>query len=143
MKLLATTRSGNFPVKIYESRETKSYQAYGYTAKTEDGQELVICLDPDMSPDLYWETFWHEIAHAFEKGYGLEIPHEMTNLMGLGFAQILGKMQWKDRPASKLQAGLEMNKQLRRRNKKKKQWLKGGPHLILWSCRKFCLMRRY
>ena len=116
MKLLATTKMGNFPVKIYESTETKSYQAYGITRKTEDGQELHIQIDPEMSRDLYWETFWHEFGHVFEQAYGIKLDHGFVNILGMALSQYLGNMKWSGKPAVKLSSGLEITKQLRKKS---------------------------
>lgn len=121
MKLLATTKCGNFPVKIYESTDTKSYQAYGITAKSEDANEIYVMLDPDMTPDLYWETYWHELVHVFEKSYGHELSHELVNVLGMGLAHMMRDMKWKGKPAAALPAGLEVVKQLRKRPRRKKK----------------------
>ena len=116
MRLIATTKIGNFPVRIYEGPEAqRDHDADGITEKTTDGREIRIILDPGMSEDVYWETFYHELIHAFERGFGYNLKHPLVSAMGMGLFQLLHEMKWEGTPAVGLPPGLQRAKKKHRR----------------------------
>lgn len=113
MRLIFYSRIGNFPLKVYESREVKGDSAYGTTGLSKNKAELELILDPDMSPALYWETFWHELGHAFCISYGVEWSHEHVHLLGMGLAQMIGAGRWTAKSAHPLPGALAVRKKRR------------------------------
>ena len=106
MKLIAKTRIGSFPLCVYETREVKGDGAYGVTFRSENGKGLAIYLDPDSSPAVYWETFWHELAHAFCIAYGIRWRHDHIHAFGVGMSEMFRGFQWATPPSHALPRGL-------------------------------------
>lgn len=96
MKLIATTRIGNLPVKIYERDDLQEKEeCFGVTVETTEGVEIV--LQSGLTPERFHDVFFHELIHAAEWGMGLELKHTLVNQLGLGLGSAMHLLNWERR----------------------------------------------
>ncbi len=89
---------GNFKVVVYEMNEDQAAQNYGLTQLSVGSSTIEVYLNTDVSPALYNETFWHEMGHVFEMAFGVHISHHTVSNLGVGFAQLMGSLNWIKQP---------------------------------------------
>lgn len=99
MKPIASTKIGNYTVNIFEDKQrTDDSGCDGFTEG--DGHETIqITLDPALSPDKYWETFFHELGHAFDMALGLGLSHPVVHQIGYHMGKTAQAFTWHANPA--------------------------------------------
>lgn len=119
MKAIASTTIGNYTVNIYEDAgRTDDAGCDGFTEG--DGHETIqITMDPGLSPDKYWETFFHELAHAADMALGLGLSHPVVHQIGYHLGKSAQAFQWHDKP-SVMKAKKKANRTVKKRRKGKR-----------------------
>jgi hypothetical protein len=80
-------------VPVYLDPTVSAERNWGETRMYDDGQ-LSVHLHPDMPPQLFWVTFWHEIGHVAEREKCLEIPHALVDAFGHWAEEMFRTLEW-------------------------------------------------
>lgn len=98
MKPIASTRIGNYQVNIFEDKQRADDAGCdGFTEG--NGDAIQITMDPDLAPEKYWETFFHELAHAADMALGLGLNHPTVHQIGFHLGLAAQNFQWFDKPS--------------------------------------------
>lgn len=64
---------------------TKHYWTWGFTC----GESQTIYILQGLKPRERRETFWHEVMHAIEFEYNIEIAHGFINMLQGPLSQVI------------------------------------------------------